>query len=70
MKTVKLVCRPCFVCGKQAIVEIPATDEQLDEYELGYKNIQTVFPDLAPEIREMMISGTHPACFEKMFEDE
>lgn len=35
----------------------------------GGELIQRVFPDLTPEQREMIISGTCPICWNKMFEE-
>lgn len=43
-----------------------------DEYErLFIKNefIHVVFPHLTAEEREVMISGTHPKCWDEMFGD-
>ena len=59
--------KTCMHCGEQ-------TDFILsqDEYERLYlKNeyIQDVFPLLDKTEREVMISGTHPRCWEEMFSD-
>ena len=43
-----------------------------EEYErLFVKNefVHVVFPDLSAEEREVMISGTHPKCWNEMFEN-
>jgi hypothetical protein len=31
------------------------------------ENIQSVFPDMSLADREIMISGTHPECWNKLF---
>jgi hypothetical protein len=31
--------------------------------------IQDAFPEVDKETRELIISGTHPACWQKMFGD-
>jgi hypothetical protein len=57
--------KTCMHCGEQ-------TDFCLsqDEYEKLYlqgQYIQDVFPLLNKSERELMISGTHPRCWEEMF---
>jgi len=34
------------------------------------ENIQKVFPDMSAGDREVLISGTHPACWNKLFGEE
>jgi hypothetical protein len=36
----------------------------------GGELIQRAFPELTPDQRELLISGTHPECWDKMFADE
>lgn len=59
----------CPVCRKPAIVEVEEDD--WDAYctprQFGGKLAQEAFPYLAPDEREMIISGTHPECWEKLF---
>jgi hypothetical protein len=31
---------------------------------------QVAFPELSADVREQLISGTHPACWDAMFSDE
>lgn len=42
------------------------TAEQYLKWRMG-KLIQDAFPDKSPDEREVMISGTHPACFEMLY---
>jgi len=53
-----------------------------DEYELWVldraaverwqagENIQSAFPDMSVNDREILITGTHPACWDKLFPTE
>jgi hypothetical protein len=62
--------RTCTWCRKPASVEVDA--DGYKEY-LGGAFAQTAFPGLDAGEREIIISGTHPACWEAMFppaEDE
>jgi len=34
------------------------------------ENIQHAFPDMSAGDREVLISGTHPACWDKLFGEE
>jgi hypothetical protein len=53
----------CGMCGKQGVVEVPAVG--FLEWNLG-KHVQDAFPDLDIAIREQIISGTHPKCWDEM----
>jgi hypothetical protein len=58
----------CVHCGEYGEVPIP-----FQEFEANYgsylngRYIQEAFPDLSAEMREQMISGTHPACWDEIF---
>lgn len=64
----RIVAPKCHVCGKSAVVEV--TENQFWTYthqaELGV-HIQTIFPDWTPDERELLITGTHAECWEKIF---
>ena len=57
----------CFHCKKVGIIEIQAQ-------ELFYLNqgmhIQDAVKSLDKELREQLISGTHPKCWYEMFGEE
>lgn len=59
--------RTCPVCGEQVEVEVA-----VEEYNMwhGGALIQNVWPHWTAEQRELLISGTHPACWEKLFGEE
>lgn len=63
----KLVDTKCPHCNKITVLEM--TDEQYDEYCLGRKYIQDIFPDWSPGKREMLITGICPDCWNKIFKD-
>ena len=64
----KQVRTKCPYCNKVTILEM--TDEQYDEYCLGHKYIQDIFPDWSPGKREMLITGICPDCWNKIFNEE
>lgn len=63
---VLITCRPCMVCGHGSV--IPVSTNQYRGYCAGL-SVQVVFPDWTPAEREMLISGTHPECWELLFSD-
>ena len=53
----------CGICKEAGMVEIT-----LQEYlcwEMGML-IQDAMPDVSPELREQLKTGTHPKCYKKM----
>jgi len=54
----------CFVCGDYGQVEVPMKGFLIRQ--LGGL-IQDAYPDLDLGLREQIISGTHPACWELRF---
>ncbi len=59
-----ILTKPCGYCGCQSELEV---DQQ--QYE-NWKNgmlAQNAFPDMDKEVREMLISGTHPDCWNELF---
>jgi hypothetical protein len=59
--------KPCCVCNEY---EVWSLDRQLVERWQGGENIQRVFPNMSAEEREVLISGIHPACWDKLFPGE
>lgn len=56
--------KPCIHCGETGTVAVKF--DQLLKYAEGAL-IQDAFPDMPIQLREQIISGTHPECWEKMF---
>ena len=53
----------CTMCGKGGTVEVPMQGFLIRQ--LGGA-IQDAYPDLDKALREQMITGTHPSCWEVM----
>lgn len=62
--TVTITTRTCFHCGDMGEVTVPLGG--LLAYERG-AYAQDAFPNLGIELREQIISGTHPECWIKLF---
>jgi hypothetical protein len=60
--------KPCLACGKVSEVEVDNAAYR-DYTERGML-IQEVFPDKDAGWRELLITGTHPECWKKIFADE
>ena len=54
----------CTMCGKGGTVEVPMKGFLIRQ--LGGL-IQDAYPDLDLALREQLISGTHPKCWEELF---
>lgn len=59
------VCPQCRVCKQQAKIEI--ADKKYVRWRINGELIQDVFPELSSSHRELMISGTHSECFDRLF---
>lgn len=57
--------KKCFHCGKET--EFSLSFDQYNRYIVNREYAQDVFPDLTPEKREVIISGTHPECWNAIF---
>lgn len=58
---------PCMVCGRTSTLRVPV--EGIEAYRQGAL-IQNAFPMLTADEREMLMTGTHPDCWDSMFEDD
>jgi hypothetical protein len=59
--------KTCSVCGEY---EVWSLDRELVDRWRGGENIQRVFPDMSAGEREVLITGIHPACWDKLFPEE
>ena len=57
----------CIICHKSSNLWVGL--ESFVSWRHG-KLIQDAFPDSSLDFREMLISGTHPACWDSMYPDE
>lgn len=55
----------CQLCEQTRTIEVG--EAGLQRLEEGNLLIQRALPNVAPELREMLISGTCPECFKRMF---
>lgn len=62
--TITFATRNCMVCGESGFVEVPTA--QYEAYQNG-SLIQEAFPDMPAPLREQLLTGTHPECWEQMF---
>ena len=65
--TVDVDTKPCMMCGKASQVKM------LVHHYIEWTNgglIDRVCPEMPKETREMLISGTHPDCWDKMFQED
>lgn len=58
------VTKTCCVCGKEASVTVDR--EGYDRW-IGGAHVQHVFRDMSADDREILISGTHPECWDELF---
>ena len=59
--------RPCIVCDLPSTVELDIA--KLTRWE-GGEHVQNVWPERSPDERELLITGTHPACWTEIFKSE
>ena len=69
--TVTVLTETCHHCGQMGQVRMSASEyyagkERIENGEL----IQYAFPTLSAGMREQIISGTHPDCWDAMFADD
>jgi hypothetical protein len=60
MSTVRVTTRTCSMCGNAGKVLMPSG--AYDRWARG-ASVQTAWPEGSPGEREMLITGTHPACW-------
>ena len=58
---------PCFGCGKATALSLDA--DKVGRWKAGAL-IQEVWPEKTPAERELLITGTHPACWDALIGDE
>jgi hypothetical protein len=65
--TTTTVTKTCLFCGKVHRFELDA--ERVAQWRAG-AFVQRCFPEMKPEDRETLISGSCPPCFAAAFPDE
>ena len=66
IEMVLVQCKPCVVCGKVGILEVPKAG--YDRWMAG-AYVQVAFPEIPAPHREMLVSGTHPDCWKILWQD-
>jgi len=64
MSTVEVTCPPCIQCGESAVLTLQSGEVR--QWREGMY-AQYAFPTLSAAQREMLISGTHPQCWDQMW---
>ncbi len=64
---VSFTTRPCPICGHTSNMIVDKA--RLDRWQ-GGELIQRCFPEMSKDQRELLITGTHPKCWDKMFADD
>ena len=64
-----VTCPPCPMCGKRSVLDGVDALGYLEWTELG-KEIQNALPQLDADQRELLISGTHAHCWQRLFGSE
>lgn len=57
----------CMFCGKASILTL---DAELYARWIGGEFVQDVWPEWTAGQRELLITGTHPECWDANFTDE
>lgn len=65
--TIVVRTQTCSVCGEYEMWSLDRA--AVTRWREG-ENIQKVFPDMSAGDREVLISGTHPACWDQLFGEE
>lgn len=68
LDTVTVRTGKCIVCGEEGEVKVLAAD--LDRWKSTGCFVHEAFPEMPPAQREMLISGTHPDCWDTLWPEE
>lgn len=55
----------CQYCGNEYLLDI--SEDQYNKLQEGKELIQNIIPEVDPGIREILISGLCPKCWDKTF---
>lgn len=62
--TIEVTTPVCVQCGQSSTMNV--SRDKLIRWHKG-ELAQNVFPELTPDERELLVTGTHPECWEKIF---
>ena len=63
-----LVEKVCMLCGKPNGITVSL--EGYNKWKVGGMFVQDAFPELTADEREVLISGSHPDCFDEAFAED
>ena len=66
-ETILVKSKPCLACKEYEVWSLDR--DAVTRWQEGGL-IQDCFPDMSASDREILISGTHPACWDKLFPEE
>jgi len=66
-QTVSVPTPKCMLCGQRS--EVSLTMEEVAAL-MARKLIQDALPNRDADFRELVLTGTHPACWDKMMTDD
>lgn len=58
---------PCPVCSLRSVVEVD--EDALHQWRNLGVTVQKAFPDWTSDQREVLVSGTHAACWDRLFQE-
>ena len=64
--TTTITTRSCIVCGLTSSVELDT--DKLARWK-GGEHVQNVWPERSPDERELLMTGTHPKCWDEIFNE-
>ena len=62
--TVLYETRKCILCNEASFIMLD--DTKCLRWQ-GGERVQVVWPEMPPDERELLITGTHPQCWDEMF---
>lgn len=66
--TIQYRTKKCSWCGEDSVIEIPKDGFNAWKEGKGL-HVQDAFPNLSRDVREQLITGIHPVCWDLMFEE-
>lgn len=69
-RIVSKVTRKSIISGIERTMEIPMTEQQIQDYNAGTKHIQHIFPELTASQREFILNGITQEEWDEMYPPE
>ena len=68
VEMVKVPTRECMCCNQSGTVEVPKAEWEAWDNGRG-PFIQHAMPSVSADVREQILTGTHPACWDALWKD-